>query len=145
MGPSNPRINEVLKREGEVELKSGTTLKELLRRPKIKYEDIKYISELVEDFQLGVYPRDTEYQVEVQVKYAGYIQKSLRMIEKHKSLENKVMPADLNYDEIENITGEAREKLKEVRPMNIGQASRISGVSPADVQILMMILKARGL
>ncbi len=145
VGTSNPRVNEVLERAGEVALKSGTTLKELLRRPRIKYEDIKYISELVEDFELGNYPLDTEYQVEVQVKYAGYIQKSLRMIEKHKSLENKVIPANFNYDEIENITGEAREKLKEVRPMNIGQASRISGVSPADIQILMMILKARGL
>lgn len=145
VGTSNPRINEVLEKAGEVALKSGTTLKELLRRPKLKYEDIKYIAEVIEDFNLGEYPKDTEYQVEVQVKYAGYIQKSLRMIEKHKALENKIISADFDYDAIENITAEAREKLKKVRPMNIGQASRISGVSPADIQILMMVLKVRGL
>ncbi len=145
VGTSNLRIDEVLSKRGEVPLKSGTSLKELLRRPKVKYEDIKYIAEIVDEFDLGEYPRDTEYQVEVQVKYEGYIKKSLRMIEKHKSLENKLIPTDLDYNEIENITGEAREKLLEIKPMNIGQASRISGVSPADIQILMMVLKARSM
>lgn len=94
--------------------------------------------------ELGDYSKDTEYQVEVQVKYSGYIERSMKMIEKHKSLENKRLPEDLDYDSLENIPKEAKDKLKAVRPYNIGQASRISGVSPADIQVLLIYLKARG-
>ena len=144
VGNSNPRVNEVLLRANEPEIKSGITLIELLRRPEVTYSDIKYISELIEKFDLGEYDDETEYQVEVQVKYSGYIQKSLKMIEKHKSLENKKIPDDIDYDIIDNIPKEGRDKLKQVRPYNIGQASRISGVSPADIQVLLMYLKMRG-
>ena len=143
VGPSNPRVNEVLRKCGEAELKDGTTYFELLRRPDVKYSDIKYIAEL-SDLELGDYSKDTEYQVEVQVKYSGYIERSMKMIEKHKSLENKRLPEDLDYDSLENIPKEAKDKLKAVRPYNIGQASRISGVSPADIQVLLIYLKARG-
>lgn len=144
MGSSNPRVNEVLIKANEPEVKSGITLLELLRRPEVTYADIKYISELIEKFDLGSYDEDTEYQVEVQVKYSGYIQKSLKMIEKHKGLENKKLPEDMDYDSLENMPKEAKDKLKQVRPYNIGQASRISGVSPADIQVLLMYLKMRG-
>lgn len=143
VGPSNSRVNEVLRKCGEAELKDGTTYFELLRRPDVKYSDIKYIAEL-SDLELGDYSKDTEYQVEVQVKYSGYIERSMKMIEKHKSLENKRLPEDLDYDSLENIPKEAKDKLKAVRPYNIGQASRISGVSPADIQVLLIYLKARG-
>ena len=143
VGPSNPRVNEVLRKYGEAELKDGTTYFELLRRPDVKYSDIKYIAEL-SDLELGDYSKDTEYQVEVQVKYSGYIERSMKMIEKHKSLENKKLPEDLDYDSLENIPKEAKDKLKAVRPYNIGQASRISGVSPADIQVLLIYLKTRG-
>lgn len=144
VGSSNPRVNEVLKKANEPEVKSGITLIELLRRPEVTYEDIKYIAELIENFDLGKYNKDTEYQIEVQVKYSGYIQKSLKMIEKHKGLENKKIPADMDYDSLENMPKEAKDKLKQVRPYNIGQASRISGVSPADIQVLLMYLKMKG-
>ena len=117
---------------------------ELLRRPNIVYDDIKYVAELIDGFELGNYISDIEYQVEVQVKYSGYIERSLRMIERHKSLEEKRIPADMDYDSLENIPKEAKDKLKLVRPMNIGQASRISGVSPADIQVLLIYLKMRG-
>ena len=109
-----------------------------------RYSDIKYIAEGA-GLDLGEEcPKDTEYQVEVQVKYSGYIERSLRMIERHKSLEEKRIPADMDYDSLENIPKEAKDKLKLVRPMNIGQASRISGVSPADIQVLLIYLKMRG-
>lgn len=144
IGSSNPRVNEVLKSCGEEPIKNGITLFELLRRPNIVYDDIKYVAELIEGFELGNYISDIEYQVEVQVKYSGYIERSLRMIERHKSLEEKRIPADIDYDSLENIPKEAKDKLKLVRPMNIGQASRISGVSPADIQVLLIYLKMRG-
>lgn len=144
IGSSNPRVNEVLERCGEEPIKNGITLFELLRRPNIVYDDIKYVAELIDGFELGNYISDIEYQVEVQVKYSGYIERSLRMIERHKSLEEKRIPADMDYDSLENIPKEAKDKLKLVRPMNIGQASRISGVSPADIQVLLIYLKMRG-
>lgn len=143
VGPSNPRVNEVLEKRGETPLKDGVTYFELLRRPEVTFQDIKYIAEFA-GIDLGDYCRDTEYQVEVQVKYSGYIERSIKMIEKHKSLENKKIPADLDYDTLENIPKEAKDKLKAARPLNIGQASRISGVSPADIQVLLIYLKARG-
>ena len=144
IGSSNPRVNEVLEKYGEEPIKNGITLFELLRRPNIVYDDIKYVAELIEGFELGNYISEIEYQVEVQVKYSGYIERSLRMIERHKSLEEKRIPADIDYDSLENIPKEAKDKLKLVRPMNIGQASRISGVSPADIQVLLIYLKMRG-
>ena len=144
IGSSNPRVNEVLEKYGEEPIKNGITLFELLRRPNIVYDEIKYVAELIEGFELGNYISDIEYQVEVQVKYSGYIERSLRMIERHKSLEEKRIPADIDYDSLENIPKEAKDKLKLVRPMNIGQASRISGVSPADIQVLLIYLKMRG-
>ncbi|MCJ8342115.1 MAG: tRNA uridine-5-carboxymethylaminomethyl(34) synthesis enzyme MnmG [Cetobacterium sp.] len=144
VGSRNPRVNEVLVRVGEPEVKSGITLFEMLRRPEVTYDDIKYVAELIENFDLGNYDRDTEYQVEVQVKYSGYIERSLKMIEKHKSLETKKLPEDMDYDSLDNIPKEAKDKLKEIRPLNIGQASRISGVSPADIQVLLIYLKMRG-
>ena len=120
IGSSNPRVNEVLERCGEEPIKNGITLFELLRRPNIVYDDIKYVAELIDGFELGNYISDIEYQVEVQVKYSGYIERSLRMIERHKSLEEKRIPADMDYDSLENIPKEAKDKLKLVR-----QAQRI--------------------
>ena len=90
------------------------------------------------------YIEDIEYQIEIQVKYSGYIERSMKSIEKHKSLEDKKIPENIDYDSLENIPREAKEKLKSVRPLNIGQASRISGVSPADIQVLLIYLKMRG-
>lgn len=143
VGPGNPRVNEILAQKGETLLKDGCTYYELLRRPRVTFDDIRYISEL-SDLNLAEYPHDTEYQVEVQVKYSGYIDRAMKMIEKHKSLENKRIPADLDYDQLKNMPKEAKDKLKAARPYNIGQASRISGVSPADIQVLLIYLKTKG-
>lgn len=144
IGSSNPRVNEVLEKCGEEPIKNGITLFEFLRRPNVIYDDVKYVAELIEGFDLGNYNADIEYQIEVQVKYSGYIERSLKMIERHKGLEEKKIPADMDYDSLENIPKEAKDKLKLIRPMNIGQASRISGVSPADIQVLLIYLKMRG-
>ena len=144
VGTRNSRVNEVLLKRGENPIKDGTTLIELLRRPEVKFKDIKYIAELVENIDLSGYNGDTEYQTEVCVKYAGYIDRSLKMIEKHKAMENRKIPFDIDYDDLTTIPKEAKDKLKKIRPVNIGQASRISGVSPADIQAILIYLKAKG-
>ena len=144
VGPSNPRVNEILLKRGENPIKDGSTLLELLRRPEVTFEDIKYISEEIKGVDLQGYDHDTTYQVEITVKYEGYINRALKMIEKHKSMENKKIPVDIDYDDLKTIPKEAKDKLKRIKPINIGQASRISGVSPADIQAILIYLKMRG-
>ena len=144
VGPSNPRVNETLLKRGESPIKDGSTLLELLRRPEVTFEDIVYISEEIKGVDLKGYDHDTSYQVEITVKYQGYINRALKMIEKHKSMENKKIPADIDYDALKTIPKEAKDKLKRIKPINIGQASRISGVSPADIQAILIYLKMRG-
>lgn len=139
LGTSNKRLVEVLEKYGE-SLKSGTTLKEILRRPKVTYEDIKYIAEVIENGPQLTFDAETEYQIEVQVKYEGYIAKAMQVMEKHKKLDDKQIPKDFDYDTMKGITREAKQRLKEGRPYNVGQASRMSGVTPADISVLLMYL-----
>lgn len=139
LGTSNKRLVEVLEKYGE-SLKSGTTLKEILRRPKVTYEDIKYIAEVIENGPQLTFDSETEYQIEVQVKYEGYIAKAMQVMEKHKKLDDKQIPKDFDYDAMKGITREAKQRLKEGRPYNVGQASRMSGVTPADISVLLMYL-----
>ncbi|MDN5303981.1 MAG: tRNA uridine 5-carboxymethylaminomethyl modification enzyme [Fusobacteriaceae bacterium] len=142
VGSSNKRVVEILEKRGEKSLKSGITLDEFLKRPAIKYSDVEYVAEIMDiDFDFSDFDEDTKYQVEVQTKYEGYIKKQLKMIEKHKQLENKLIPEDFDYENVKGITLEAKQKLKEKRPLNIGQASRISGITPADISVLLMYIK----
>lgn len=143
VGTANDRVKEILAKREEKQLKSGITLLELLKRPKVTIGDIEYICEELDDIQVADYDIDTKYQVEVQAKYEGYIKRSLKMIEKHKQLENRLIPEDFDYSTIGGITGEAKQKLEKVRPTNIGQASRISGINPSDITVLLMHLDAR--
>ena len=136
VGTKNEVLKNLLIKREQPELKSGTTLKNILKRQKFTYVDLKNISEEVEELD-----KDIEYQIEVQAKYEGYIQKQLKTIEKQKKLEEKKIHENINYDDIKGITNEAREKLKQIRPVNIGQASRISGVSPADISVLLVYMK----
>ena len=131
---------EILDKYGD-SLKSGTTLKETLRRPKVTYDDIKYIAGIMNDVPDLSYDEDIEYQTEVQVKYEGYIQKSYQIIERQKRLEEKMIPENFDYNRMQGITREAKQRLSEKRPLNIGQASRIVGVTPADVSVLLMYLE----
>ena len=140
LGTSNGRLVEILDKYGD-SLKSGTTLKETLRRPKVTYDDIKYIAGIMNDVPDLSYDEDIEYQTEVQVKYEGYIQKSYQIIERQKRLEEKMIPENFDYNRMQGITREAKQRLGEKRPHNIGQASRIVGVTPADVSVLLMYLE----
>ncbi len=141
LGLSNKKLVEVLEKNNE-SLKSGTTLKELLRRPSFTYDDIKYIAEDIEMENI-YFDDETEYQIEVQIKYEGYVNKANSMIEKQRKLEEKIIPAELNFLDIKGITGEAKQKLNERKPHTVGQASRIAGVTPADISVLLMYLDGK--
>ena len=142
LGVSNKKLVEVLNKNNET-LKSGTNLKELLRRPSITYDDIKYIAEDIENMPNITFDTETEYQIEVHIKYEGYINKTNSMIEKHSKLEKKLIPDDFDFMNIKGITGEAKQKLTERKPHTVGQASRIAGVTPADISVLLMYLDGK--
>ena len=129
-------VQEVMKSWGSTPLNSGTTLAELIRRPELSYEKLADIDE-----QRPELPYDVEEQVNINIKYDGYIKRQMRQVEQFKKLENKKIPEDINYDEIKSLRIEAKQKLNAIRPASIGQASRISGVSPADVSVLLVYLK----
>ncbi|EHA6116456.1 tRNA uridine-5-carboxymethylaminomethyl(34) synthesis enzyme MnmG [Staphylococcus pseudintermedius] len=130
------RVQQIIEEKGGSRLKDGILAKELLRRPEMTYETI--IEILEEERQL---PANVEEQVEIQTKYEGYITKSLQQVDKVKRMEQKKIPEDLDYSQIDSLATEAREKLAEVKPLNIAQASRISGVNPADISILLVYLE----
>lgn len=129
-------LKEIFAEKGYLEPKASLYLKDLLLRPEITYEDLRRI-----DPETPSLPRQVEQYCEVMVKYSGYIQKQLEQVERHKQMEEKLLPADLDYRSIENLRLEARQKLNDVRPRSLGQASRISGVSPADISVLMVYLE----
>ncbi|MBB6282962.1 tRNA uridine-5-carboxymethylaminomethyl(34) synthesis enzyme MnmG [Geobacillus subterraneus] len=131
-----PEVQEVIRQAGGSELKDGIRAADLLRRPEMTYEHIQKLAPADED----IAPEVAE-QVEIQVKYEGYIQKSLQEVERLKKMENKKIPEDIDYDAIQGLATEARQKLKQVRPLSIAQASRISGVNPADISILLVYLE----
>ena len=129
-------VNAFLESKGSTPLKSAVSLFELLRRPEIKYDDTAVI-----DDERPALSSHQKNMMEVQIKYEGYIQKQQQRIEKFKRLENKKMPADINYDQIDGLRIEARQKLNDFRPLSVGQASRISGVSPADINVLLIYME----
>ena len=128
-------INDYLVKNNSTPIKDGISLFQLLKRPEIKINNIK------EFIELKKYTKQELEQVEIIIKYEGYIEKANREAKKMLELEEKKIPEDLDYDKIKNIASEARQKLKEVKPTSIGQAIRISGVNPADISIMMVYLK----
>jgi tRNA uridine 5-carboxymethylaminomethyl modification enzyme len=134
----SPEINTVLVNRGSTALSGEASLEQLLKRPELNYEDIGRISPLPEPIK-----SDAAEQVEIQVKYEGYIQRQLQQVERFSSLEQKTIPGDLDYDAVTGLGAEVRQKLKQVRPMSLGQASRISGVTPAAISLLMVALEKR--
>ena len=128
-------VQELLAKYESTPLQSGTTLAELLKRPELSYETIKDI-----DKDRKELPEDVKEQVNIELKYDGYIKRQLRQVEQYKKLENKKIPEDIDYDDVYSLRKEAVQKLKELRPASVGQASRISGVSPADVSVLLIYL-----
>ena len=129
-------VNEFLLEKGSAPLKSASSLAELLKRPEITYDDAAVIDE--NRPQLS---RHQKTMMEVQIKYEGYIAKQKQQIEKFKKLEDRKLSPELNYDEIEGLRIEARQKLNQFKPLSVGQASRISGVSPADINVLLVYLE----
>lgn len=129
-------VQETIKNAGGTELKDGIKASDLLKRPEMTYEHVHLL--VPPETELGP---DVAEQVEIQVKYEGYIQKSLQQVERLKKMENKKIPENIDYDAIHGLANEARQKLKEVRPLSVAQASRISGVNPADVSILLVYLE----
>ncbi|MDF2037033.1 tRNA uridine-5-carboxymethylaminomethyl(34) synthesis enzyme MnmG [Cytobacillus oceanisediminis] len=129
-------VQELIKSQGGSELKDGIRASDLLKRPEMTYEHIQQLVPAESTLDADV----TE-QVEIQIKYEGYIEKSLQQVERLKKMENKKIPENIDYDDINGLASEARQKLKEVRPLSLAQASRISGVNPADISILLVYLE----
>ena len=127
---------KILEENGSTLLQSGTTMAELIKRPELSYDKLK-----LADKDRPELPDDVKEQVNIAVKYEGYIERQLRQVEQFKKLENKKIPDDINYDEVYSLRIEALQKLKEFRPASVGQASRISGVSPADISVLLVYLE----
>ncbi|MCP3763091.1 tRNA uridine-5-carboxymethylaminomethyl(34) synthesis enzyme MnmG [Domibacillus sp. A3M-37] len=130
------KTQSLIREAGGSELKDGIRGADLLRRPEMTYDAIKQL--IPADALLD---EEIEEQVEIQIKYEGYIEKSLQQVDRMKKMENKKIPADIDYDAISGIANEARTNLKEVRPLSIAQASRISGVNPADISILLIYIE----
>lgn len=136
---TSSQINDFLQRHGSTTVQNRISLAELLKRPEMTYELLAEI-----DPQRPKISSHAVTQVEVSIKYAGYIVKQLQQIERFKKLEQKALPADLDYDQLDGLRIEARQKLNDRKPISVGQASRISGVSPADINVLLIHLeKAR--
>ena len=129
------QVQELLTTLGSTPLKSGSTLAELITRPELTYDMLAPI-----DKKRPELPSDVTEQVEIELKYEGYIRRQMSQVAQFKKMEHKRIPADIDYDAIPSIRIEARQKLKQVRPENVGQASRISGVSPADISVLLVYL-----
>lgn len=119
-------------------LKSGTTIAELIRRPELNYKVLAPI-----DKERPELPEDVCEQVEINIKYDGYIRRQMKQVEQFKKLEQKKLPEDIDYEDVGSLRIEARQKLEAYRPVSIGQASRISGVSPADISVLLVYLESR--
>ena len=132
---TTPQVQAFLEQHNSTLLKSGMTLEELLKRPEICYNDLKEI-----DTKQPELPEAVTHQVEISIKYEGYIKRQLQQVEQFKKLEKKKLSLDFDYSQVPNLRKEAIQKLNEYQPASIGQASRISGVSPADISVLLVYL-----
>ncbi len=135
-GPSK-QLNEMLESRGTAPMETGAHASDLIRRPQVSYKDLEPF-----DTERPQLPDEVTEQVEIQIKYEGYIQKQLIQVEQMRRLETRKIPEDINYEEVRGLRLEAIEKLQRIRPHSIGQASRISGVSPADISVLLIYMES---
>lgn len=135
---ANARVQKLLEKYNSTSLKTGTTLAELIRRPELCYDDLAEIDE-----DRPKLAADVIEQVNIHIKYDGYIKRQMKQVREFKKLENKKLPQDFDYSEINSLRIEAKQKLNLYQPVNVGQASRISGVSPADISVLLVYLEQR--
>ena len=133
---ANSKVQAFLERHNSTLLKKSSTLAELIKRPELSYELLEELDDTRPMLDIDVIE-----QVNINLKYEGYITRQLKQVEQYKKLENKKIPENIDYDKVHNLRTEAVQKLKQVKPINIGQASRISGVSPADISVLLIYLK----
>ena len=133
------KVQKLLESFGSTPLTSGSSLAELIRRPELSYEALKEIDVNRPELPVDLKEEVIE-QVNISLKYDGYISRQKKQVEQFKKLENKKIPEDIDYDAVKSLRIEAVQKLKEYRPISIGQASRISGVSPADISVLLVYL-----
>ena len=131
-------VQSLLESQGSTLLKSGTTIAELIRRPELNYKVLAPI-----DKERPELPEDVCEQVEINIKYDGYIRRQMKQVKQFKKLEQKKIPEDIDYEDVGSLRIEARQKLEAYRPVSIGQASRISGVSPADISVLLVYLESK--
>jgi tRNA uridine 5-carboxymethylaminomethyl modification enzyme len=134
-----PGINDKLQELGSNPIKNVTTLEELLRRPELTYQSLKVFYSSPDSVSMEV-----SEQVELEIKYAGYIKKQEELVERFKRMERVRIPEDMSYRDTPGLSNEIKEKLSAIRPMTLGQATRISGVTPAAISILMVQLKRMG-
>ena len=134
---ASPKIQAFLESHESSTLKTAASLAEILRRPEMKYEYLKEI-----DPERPELSWDVCEQVEIDIKYDGYIKRQIKQVKQFKKLESKKIPEDMDYDQVKSLRIEAVQKLKLYRPVSIGQASRIAGVSPADVSVLLVYLES---
>lgn len=133
---ANTLVQELLQQYGSTPLNSGSTLAELIRRPELSYEILAPI-----DRQRSEFSEEIIEQININIKYDGYIKRQMKQVEQFKKLETKRIPDNIDYDQIKSLRMEAVQKLKEYKPISIGQASRISGVSPADISVLLVYME----
>ena len=136
--PASPELNQMLEARDTAPVANSARLADLLRRPQVTYADIAPF-----DPERPELPEAVKTEVEIQVKYAGYLERQLKQVAEFKKEESRLLPADIDYESISGLRLEARQKLAEIRPMSIGQAGRISGVSPADIAVLLIYLEQR--
>lgn len=131
-------VQKLLESYGSTPLVSGASLADLIRRPELSYEILAPVDKKRPELKY-----DVVEQVNINIKYDGYIKRQKKQVEQFKKLEKKRIPADINYEEVQSLRLEAKQKLSQIRPASIGQASRISGVSPADISVLLVYLESR--
>lgn len=136
---TSDNVQDLLKKYESTPLNSGISLTELIRRPELSYQALESIDKGRPEFPADL-KEEIENQIDINIKYEGYIKRQLRQVEQFKKMEKRKIPEDIDYDAIQSLRIEAIQKLKEYRPVSIGQASRISGVSPADISVLLIYL-----
>ena len=139
VSPKNEALQQMLESRGTPRISSGCKLSELLLRPQVSYDDLACA-----DPDRPALSRRVRVEAEISVKYAGYIEKQIAQAKEFSRLENRALPPDTDYLSMQGLRLEARQKLDKIRPVSLGQASRISGVSPADVGVLIIYLEQRG-
>ena len=133
---ANQKVQDLLSSLDSIPIHNGVKLSDLIRRPELSYDLLESI-----DPNRPSLPEEVREQVNINIKYEGYITRQIKQVEHFKKIESKKIPAEIDYDDVPSLRIEARQKLNKLRPLNMGQASRISGVSPADISVLLVYLE----